>query len=140
MVLPSFAAQALAGDPITVHGTGEQTRSFGHVRDVVQALLRVVDEDSAVGEVVNVGSDEEVSIRALAERVKAISKSESEIVHVPYDEAYAEGFEDMPRRVPDLSKLERLTGFRARTALDEIIEDVLSAQRGQYFGTSISRT
>lgn len=137
MVLPSFAAQALAGDPITVHGTGEQTRSFGHVRDVVQALLRIVDEDSAVGEVVNVGSDEEVSIRELAERVKALSRSSSEIVHVPYDEAYAEGFEDMPRRVPDLSKLERLTGFRARTPLDEIIGDVLS---GQYFGTSISRT
>ena len=140
MVLPSFAAQALAGDPITVHGTGEQTRSFGHVRDVVHALLRVLDHDSAIGEVVNVGSDEEVSIRALAERVKALSRSASEIVHVPYDEAYAEGFEDMPRRVPDLTKLERLTGFRARTALDEIIEDVLSAQRGQYFGTSISRT
>lgn len=129
MVLPSFARQALLGEPITVYGSGEQTRCFGHVRDTVEAVLRLVDEPEAVGRVFNVGSDEEVSIGELARRVREAAGSDSEIVFVPYEEAYAEGFEDMQRRVPDMSRLEAATGFRPRTPLAEIVEDVLAHQR-----------
>jgi len=102
MVIPNFVRQALAGQPITVHGDGSQTRSFCHVRDVVGALLRLMDEPRAVGEVFNVGNSQEISIMALAERVRALTASGSPIVTIPYDQAYESGFEDMPRRVPDL--------------------------------------
>jgi len=129
MVLPSFARQALRGEPITVYGTGEQSRCFGDVRDVVEAVVRLLGVPAAVGEVFNVGSDEEVTIGELAERVRRAAGSDSEIVHVPYDRAYAEGFEDMARRIPDLSKLERYTGFRPRTPLDRIVADVVADQR-----------
>lgn len=129
MVLPAFATQALAGEPITVYGTGDQARCFGHVYDVVEALLRLIQTPAAVGQVVNIGNDEEVTIMELAERVKAAANSRSPIVRIPYEEAYAEGFEDMLRRVPDVSKLERLIDFRPRTPLDEIIADVLEDKR-----------
>ncbi len=129
MVLPTFARQALRGAPLTVYGDGTQTRCFAHVRDVVEAAAHLLDRPDAVGQVVNVGSDEEVAIGELAERVRAAAASASEILHVPYAEAYAEGFEDMQRRVPDLAKLERLIGFRPVTPLDETIRDVLEAQR-----------
>ena len=129
MVLPSFARQALRGERITVYGTGQQSRCFGHVKDAVEGLIRLAQAPDAVGQVVNIGSDEEITIRELAERVKNRAGSASEIVTIPYEEAYAEGFEDMQRRVPDCSKLERLTGFRPRTPLDRIIEDVLDDQR-----------
>jgi UDP-glucose 4-epimerase len=131
MVLPNFARQALKGEPITVFGSGSQSRCFGHVADAVEALLRLLDAPSAVGEVVNVGSDEEVTIEELARRVKAAARSESPITHVAYAKAYAEGFEDMQRRVPDLAKLERLTGFRPRTKLAQTIDDVLADQRAR---------
>ena len=131
MVLPNFAAQALKGEPITVFGSGAQSRCFGHVADAVEALVRLIDAPAAVGEVVNVGSDEEVTIEELAQRVKSAAKSTSPITHVAYADAYAAGFEDMQRRVPDLAKLERLTGFRARTKLAQTIEDVLADQRGR---------
>jgi UDP-glucose 4-epimerase len=131
MVLPRFAAQALANEPITVFGTGEQTRCFGHVRDAVEAVARLIAEPAAVGEVFNVGSTEEVSINELAERVRTAAASSSEIVHVPYDEAYAAGFEDMPRRVPSADKLERTIGFRPTTPLDTIIADVLAGIRSR---------
>lgn len=129
MVLPSFARQALRGDPITVYGSGEQSRCFGHVRDAVEAVERLVECPSAVGQVFNVGSNEEVTIAKLAERVRDAAGSDSEIVFIPYDEAYAEGFEDMPRRVPDVAKLERATGFRPRTSLAVIVEDVVRDAR-----------
>jgi UDP-glucose 4-epimerase len=129
MVLPNFCRQALAGEPITVYGDGSQSRCFGHVKDTVEAVLRLIGTEAAVGGVFNIGSDEEVSIRALAERVKAQAKSRSEIVYVPYSEAYAQGFEDMMRRVPDVSRLERTIGFRPKTPLDVIIADVLEDQR-----------
>lgn len=129
MVLPSFASQAVAGIPITVYGTGDQSRCFGHVQDAVEAMLRLLGEPSAVGGVFNIGSDEEVSIRRLAELVRIAANSESEIRLVPYAEAYAEGFEDMMRRVPDCRKLERTIGFRPRTSLTRIIEDVVADQR-----------
>jgi UDP-glucose 4-epimerase len=131
MVLPNFAAQALKNEPITVYGSGQQSRCFGHVADAVEALVRLIDAPAAVGEVVNVGSDEEVTIDQLAQRVKAAAKSASPITHVPYSDAYTEGFEDMQRRVPAVAKLERLTSFRPRTPLAQTIEDVLADQRAR---------
>jgi UDP-glucose 4-epimerase len=129
MVLPRFASQALAGEPITVFGSGDQTRCFGHVRDAVEAMARLIATPEAAGQVFNVGANEEVSINRLAELVRSAAASESAIVHVPYDEAYAEGFEDMPRRVPDTTRLERTVGFRPATPLAKIIDDVLADMR-----------
>ena len=129
MVLPSFATQALKGEPITVYGTGEQSRCFGHVRDAVAAVLKLAACPGAVGQVVNIGSDEEVTIQQLAERVRDLAGSQSEIVNIPYKEAYREGFDDMLRRVPDVGRLEELTGMRPRATLDEIIADVLEDRR-----------
>jgi len=131
MVIPNFVRQALAGQPITVHGDGSQTRSFCHVRDVVGALLRLMDEPRAVGEVFNVGNSQEISIMALAERVRALTSSGSPIVTIPYDQAYESGFEDMPRRVPDLSKIHALVGYEPRTDLDAILADVIDDFRRQ---------
>jgi nucleoside-diphosphate-sugar epimerase len=125
MVVPTFIKQALTGRPITIHGDGRQSRCFAHVSDVVRALVGLMDHPGAVGEVFNIGSNEEVTIRALAERVKALAGSDSEIVTVPYEEAYGEGFEDMPRRVPDIGKVERLIGYRPTKSLDEILQSVI---------------
>ncbi|MDR3639339.1 MAG: GDP-mannose 4,6-dehydratase [Isosphaeraceae bacterium] len=126
MVIPTFVKQALAGRPITVYGDGSQTRCFTYVGDVVRALVALMDHPDAVGEVYNIGSSEEVSIQALAERVQALTDTTSSIVHVPYDEAYEEGFEDMPRRVPDISKIGSLIGYRPTVALDEILHRVIT--------------
>ena len=124
MVMPNFVAQALEGAPITVYGSGQQSRCFCDVRDTVEAILRLVATDTAVGEVVNVGNDHEVTIEGLAHLVKERTGSSSCIEFIPYDQAYEPGFEDMFRRVPCLDKLERLTGFRPRTALPEIVDRV----------------
>jgi UDP-glucose 4-epimerase len=129
MVIPTFVRQALAGQPITVYGDGEQTRCFGYVGDVVGALIGLMEKDEAVGQVFNIGSNEEVSILELARRIKRITGSSSEIVLVPYDEAYEEGFEDMPRRVPDIAKVKRLVGFEPKERLDGIIEKVVEYHR-----------
>jgi len=129
MVLPNFARQALKGEPITVFGDGRQSRCFGHVKDTVESLLRLVATPAAVGQVFNIGANEEVTILELAERVRAATNSSSPITLVPYEDAYSEGFEDMFRRVPDVTKLERAIGFRPRTTLDEIIHDVVEDQR-----------
>jgi len=126
MVLPNFVCQALAGEPITVYGTGQQSRCFCDVRDCIQAVLQLVGDDRAVGEVVNIGSTEEVSIEALAHLVKRRTNSNSPITHIPYDQAYEPGFEDMPRRVPALEKLEALTGFRPAIPLNEIVDAVIT--------------
>jgi UDP-glucose 4-epimerase len=134
MVLPTFAAQALAGEPITVFGPGTQSRCFGHVQDAVEAVLRLLGMPAAAGGVFNIGSDEEVTIHRLAELVRDAAGSASEIRLVPYAEAYAEGFEDMLRRVPDLRKLERTIGFRPRTRLTDIVADVVADQRQQLSG------
>jgi UDP-glucose 4-epimerase len=131
MVIPTFVKQALAGRPITVYGTGEQTRCFGYVGDVVGALVALMDKQEAVGEVFNIGSNEEVSINQLAEKVRELTGSESEIVRVPYDEAYEEGFEDMPRRVPDTSKVAALTGFRPTVTLEQILNTVIEYYSGR---------
>jgi UDP-glucose 4-epimerase len=121
--------QALAGRPITVYGDGKQSRCFGYVGDVVGALVKLMDHGDAVGHVFNIGSNIEISILELAERVKEIAQSNSEIVFVPYDEAYEEGFEDMPRRVPDIAKVSKLVGFRPEMKLDGILERVVDYQR-----------
>jgi UDP-glucose 4-epimerase len=124
MVLPNFVRQALDGSPITVYGSGQQSRCFCDVRDTVEAILRLLRNESAVGEVVNIGTDEEISIERLAQLVKQRTRSSSPITYVPYDQAYELGFEDMQRRVPALEKLERLTSFRPATKLGEIIDRV----------------
>ncbi len=130
MVIPTFVKQALSGRPITVYGSGEQTRCFGYVGDVVKALVALMDRQESVGEVYNIGSSEEVSMNTLAERIRTLAGSESEIVHIPYSEAYEEGFEDMPRRVPDTSKIHSLIGFRPETRLDDILRNVIAYHAG----------
>ena len=139
MVLPSFAAQAVRGEPISVYGSGEQARCFGHVADAVEAVTRLIDTPEAVGQVFNIGSDEEVTIARLAELVRDAAGSASPIEKIPYAEAYAAGFEDMMRRVPDVSKLEAMTGFRPRTPLSKIIADVVADQRARQGGNGIWR-
>jgi UDP-glucose 4-epimerase len=129
MVIPNFVRQALAGNPITVFGDGKQSRSFTHVADVVDALLRLLAEPKAIGQVINIGNTEEVTIRDLAERVRQLSGSKSVIKFVPYDEAYESGFEDMPRRLPALNKAAALIGYEPRHSLHDILVDVI-----EYFG------
>jgi UDP-glucose 4-epimerase len=127
MVIPSLIKQALLGHPLTVYGDGRQSRCFTYVSDVVGVLMKLADHPGAVGEVFNVGNDrEEVTIYELAERVKARTGSKSEIVMVPYDQAYEEGFEDMRRRVPDLTKVHALTGYEPQVHLDEILDRVIA--------------
>jgi nucleoside-diphosphate-sugar epimerase len=130
MVLPTFVRQALADQPITVFGDGTQTRSFAYVGDVVGALAALSREPQAVGRVFNVGNDQEVSIRRLAERVKTLTGSRSEILTIPYDQAYEAGFEDMPRRVPDLTRLRTVIDYQPTVQLDGILESVI-----EYFRT-----
>jgi UDP-glucose 4-epimerase len=129
MVVPTFVRQALNEQPITVFGDGSQRRCFCHVRDVVKALADLMASGGLYGEVFNIGSHEEVSICDLAHRVKELTGSSSEIVTIPYDEAYEKGFEDMHRRVPDTSKLEAAIGWRQTLKLDDILEDVLAGER-----------
>ena len=131
MVIPTFVKQAVAGRPLTVYGDGKQSRCFGYVGDVVEALIKLMEHPEAVGQVFNIGSSEEVTILEVAQRVKELTHSSSEIVFVPYDEAYEEGFEDMPRRVPDISKVSKLVGFRPQMNLDGILETVVNYQNGR---------
>jgi len=131
MVIPTFVKQALAGRPITVYGDGKQTRCFGYVGDVVGALIKLMDTTDSIGQVFNIGSTEEISILQLAEKVKELTQSTSEIVFVPYDDAYEEGFEDMPRRVPDTTKINQLVGFKPEMTLDGILDTVISFHRGR---------
>jgi len=125
MVIPNFVRQALAGEPITVFGDGKQSRSFTHVADVVDALLKLVNEPKAIGQVINVGNTQEVTILELAERVRELSASKSPIKFIPYDQAYESGFEDMPRRVPALAKVEALIGYKTQHRLDDILIQVI---------------
>ena len=129
MVLPTFVRQALAGQPLTVFGDGTQSRSFTYVGDVVDALIKLSKEPRAIGEVFNIGNTGEVSIRDLAELVKSMTGSSSPIHFVPYDQAYEAGFEDMPRRVPDISKIRQLVGYEPKLDLEEIIRTVITHMR-----------
>src|SRR5207302_7649510 len=126
MVLPNFVRQALDNAPISVYGDGKQSRCFCDVRDTVQALVKPIDSDRSVGEVVNIGNIEEITIEDLAHRVKQRTASSSTVEFIPYDKAYEPGFEDMMRRVPCVDKLHAITGFRPQTPLDEIIDRVAS--------------
>jgi UDP-glucose 4-epimerase len=125
MVIPNFVRQALAGEPITVFGDGTQSRSFTHVHDVVGALLKLTQEPGAVGQVINIGNPQEVTIAALAGRVRDLCGSQSPIKFIPYDQAYDTGFEDMPRRVPDLTKIRRMIGYEPKHTLDDILVQVI---------------
>ena len=129
MVLPTFVLQALMGKPITVYGDGTQSRCFSYVSEVVRALAELAGCPAALGQVVNVGSQQEITIAALAQLVKEVTASSSKIVFVPYDQAYEEGFEDMQRRVPDVGKLERLVGFSPQMGIQGIVEAVVAFYR-----------
>jgi UDP-glucose 4-epimerase len=131
MVIPNLVRQALAGQPITVFGDGEQSRSFTYVGDVVRAMVALIDEPAAVGQVFNIGNGQEITINALANRIKTLTGSSSAIVRIPYDQAYEAGFEDMPRRVPDISKIGRLVGYAPTVELDEILTRVIEYFRQQ---------
>ena len=129
MVVPCFVRQALDGGPITVYGDGRQSRCFTDVEDTVRATIALSLTPAAVGEVFNVGTTHELTIGALAERVRALAGSDSPIVLVPYDEAYQPGFEDLQRRVPDIRKAERVAGYRPRVSLDETLQRVIGHLR-----------
>jgi UDP-glucose 4-epimerase len=140
MVVPSLVQQAMTGKPMTVYGDGSQSRCFGFVKDVVKALVALMERPEAVGEIYNIGASTEITILDLAKRVKEITQSSSPIVLIPYDDAYETGYQDMPRRIPDTSKLRGLVGFAPTTGIDEIVDSVMrsflarqerSAQRPQ---------
>jgi UDP-glucose 4-epimerase len=130
MVIPRFVSQALAGEPITVYGDGSQRRCFGHVADMVRAIAGLMECEAAVGEVFNIGSEQELSMLELAHRVRERTGSRSEIVHIPFEVAYDSDFEDMPRRIPAIEKIERLIGWRAQRSLDAILDDVIQYHTG----------
>ena len=129
MVMPRLVDQAIRNEPMTVYGDGRQTRTFTHVKDCVQAILSLLAHPEAAGEVYNIGGTEEVSILELAKKVKILAASESEIKLIPYEKVYSRNFEDMPRRVPDIAKLERAVRFTPQLTLDEIIRDVIADRR-----------
>jgi UDP-glucose 4-epimerase len=134
MVIPNFVQQALTGQDITVFGDGTQTRCFTHVTDVVGALIQMAEHPRAVGEVYNIGGDHEITMLELAERVKELTESDSQITFVPYDEAYEEGFEDMLRRVPDIAKIRDLIGYRPKHNIDQILQSVIEYHRDKMLG------
>jgi UDP-glucose 4-epimerase len=129
MVIPSLVAQALTGENLTVFGDGRQSRCFTHVNDAVNAIIKVGEHPDANGEVYNIGSQQEITMLDLAKRIKELAKSESKIVFIPYEQAYEEGFEDMMRRVPDLTKVHRLIGYEPTVKLDEILRSVIEDVR-----------
>jgi UDP-glucose 4-epimerase len=129
MVVPNFVRQALAGEPITVFGDGTQSRSFTYVGDVVRAVVALINEPRAIGQVFNIGNGKEITIGDLAARIKAMTGSRSDIVTIPYDQAYEAGFEDMPRRVPDISKVRALIGYEPTVELDDILTRVIASLR-----------
>lgn len=131
MVVPRFVAQALSGEPVTVYGDGNNTRCFTHVTDAVGALIGLMEKDSAVGQVFNVGSTEEIRILDLAERVMAMTESRSEVTFIPYAVAYEENFEDMPRRVPALEKIRDTIGWAPTIDLTGILESVIEFQQSR---------
>lgn len=130
MVLPRFVTQALGGKDITVYGSGKQTRCFLHVNDAVGALIKLMENSNACGQVFNVGSQEEITIEALAKKIIEVTGSRSKVIYIPYEEAYEEGFEDMERRVPDISKIRNFIGFKPTVDLNGIIKDVVTYIKG----------
>ncbi|HEV8483303.1 MAG TPA: GDP-mannose 4,6-dehydratase [Blastocatellia bacterium] len=134
MVIPNFVQQALTGQDLTVYGDGSQTRCFTHVLDVVKALIRLAEQTNAVGEVYNIGSDQETTILELAQKIKQMTESDSRIVFVPYDQAYEEGFEDMMRRVPDISKVRDLIDYKPTVDLEGILTSIIEYHRLKMVG------
>jgi UDP-glucose 4-epimerase len=124
MVVPRFISAAIKNEPITIYGTGEQTRCFGHVLDVIDAVVSVAFSDNTIGQVINIGNDKEISMNNLAKRIIELTNSSSQIKYIPYSEAYGDGFEDMERRVPNIDLINSLTGWKPKRGLDEIIKDV----------------
>jgi|WetSurSiteA1Bulk_404760.scaffolds.fasta_scaffold00322_1 nucleoside-diphosphate-sugar epimerase len=131
MVIPRFVRQALSNEPITIYGDGEQSRCFADVADIIGAIYKLSSHPGAVGQVFNIGSTEEVTIRELAERVITATGSQSQIIYVPYEEAYSPGFEDMRRRVPDLEKVYQLIGYKPTFSLDDTLKRVVDFERQQ---------
>ncbi len=131
MVIPRLVKQALQNKPITVFGDGKQSRCFAHVKDAVDAIIKLSATEKAIGEVINLGNDKEISIEELAKKIKKAARSKSEIRYIPYSEAYEEGFEDMRRRVPDLAKIKKLIGYKSKYSLDNIIKDVIEYYKGR---------
>jgi UDP-glucose 4-epimerase len=129
MVVPRFVRAAIKGEPIPVHGDGTQARCFGHVADVIEGLTKAIETPECFGQVVNLGNNQEVTIKELAEKAIQMTESESEIRYIPYEEAYGEGFEDMRRRVPSLEKAKRLIGYQPTRTLEDIINDVANQFR-----------
>jgi len=125
MVIPRFVQQALAGEPFTVYGTGKQSRCFTDVSDVVSALIKLVNHPKSIGQVFNIGSEQEISIETLAAKIKEKTQSSSKIKYIPYDEAYESGFEDMLRRVPDLTKIGKLINYKPTQSIDQILDKVI---------------
>jgi UDP-glucose 4-epimerase len=131
MVVPRFVRQALANEPITIYGDGEQSRCFADVSDIIGAVIKLSSHPAAIGQVFNIGSTEEVTIRQLAEKVIQATVSQSKIVYMPYEEAYAPGFEDMRRRVPALDKINQLIGYAPRFSLEDTLKRVIDYERQQ---------
>ena len=138
MVIPNLVRQALSEENLTVFGDGRQSRCFTHVSDAVGALMGIAEHPNAMGEVYNIGSDQEISILELAERIKLLAGSSSRIVFVPYNEAYEEGFEDMMRRVPDISKIAGLIGYKPKVSLDETLASVIEFQRARFTSSAFA--
>lgn len=126
MVVPTFVRQALQAEPITVYGDGTQSRCFAYVGDIVRAMITLAQQPEAVGQIYNLGNDQEITINELAQLVKEITGSPSEIVHISYDQAYEEGFEDMPRRIPDLTKVKKLISFEPTLDMEGILREVIA--------------
>ena len=124
MVVPRFISAAIKNEPITIYGTGEQTRCFGHVLDVIDAVISVAFSDKTIGKVINIGNDKEISMNDLAKKIIELTGSKSQIIYISYSDAYADGFEDMERRVPNIDLIKSLTGWNPKRSLEEIIKDV----------------
>ena len=131
MVIPRFVSKALKNEPITIYGNGEQTRCFGHVYDVIDAVISVAFSDKTIGKVINIGNNFEISMNNLAKKIIEETGSRSEIKYVPYSEAYGDGFEDMERRVPNIDLIKSLTGWYPKRDLTQIIKDVAEGLRSQ---------
>jgi len=140
MVIPRFVEQALKNEPITVYGDGEQTRTFTYVKDVVKALMGLMESDQTVGEVYNIGGTEEISMKQLAKRIVELTGSTSQIQLIPYEEAFEKDFEDMQRRVPSIEKISNATGFKPETELLSILQNVIEYMRGEMVNPDLNRT
>lgn len=131
MVVPRFVHQALHNEDITVYGTGQQTRSFGYVGDTTDAIIGLMENKTSAGEIYNIGSDEEISINNLAKKIIELTQSKATIKHIPYSAVYADGFEDMQRRRPDLSKIKAITNYKPSKNLDDIIKEIITFENGE---------